>query len=323
MSWLTDYVRPRIPGFSAKKKEVPDDLWTSCPSCQQMIYAPLLSETHRCCPHCEHHMRMPMLERFALLFDDGQFERIDIPSVAADPLKFKDLKRYGDRLKDAQTKTGEKDSLGAAHGLMGGREVVVAIMNFAFMGGSMGMAMGETFVKAAEKAIEAKAPFIIFTASGGARMQEGILSLMQMPRTTVALQMVKEAGLPYLVVLTDPTTGGVSASFAMLGDLTLAEPGAQIGFAGKRVIKQTTGEDLPDGFQTAEFLQERGIIDVVVARKDMKDKLVQLLSLLLGDALLELPSPEEVPGERLPDVAAEEGSQDATSDDAATEAKDA
>lgn len=291
MSWLTDYVRPRLPSFQTRKKEIPDNLWSSCPSCSQMIYAPLLDETLKCCPHCDHHMRMPMNDRFAMLFDGGNYERMDTPAVAIDPLKFKDLKKYADRMKDSQAKTGEKDSLGVASGYMSGRETVVAVMNFAFMGGSMGMAMGEGFVRGAELAIERKAPFIVFTASGGARMQEGILSLMQMPRTTVALNMVKEAGLPYFVVLTDPTTGGVSASFAMLGDITFAEPGAQIGFAGKRVIKQTTGEELPDGFQTAEFLQERGIVDIVVPRNELKEKLVQTLSLLMGDTLAELPAP--------------------------------
>jgi acetyl-CoA carboxylase carboxyl transferase subunit beta len=218
--------------------------------------------------------------RLALMFDEGKYERIDLPKVAIDPLKFKDRKRYADRLKEAQTKSEEQDAIVVAYGTMAGADVVIAAFNFDFMGGSMGMAVGEGLVAAAGLAVTRKAALVAIPASGGARMQEGILSLMQMPRSVIAVDQVKEAGLPFIVLLTDPTTGGVSASFAMLGDIQIAEPGAQIGFAGARVIEETIREKLPEGFQRAEYLLEHGIIDLVIARKDLREQIGRVISLL-------------------------------------------
>ena len=283
MNWLTNLVRPGLLAvLSGVKRDIPDDLWTKCPSCEQMLYVPGLKETLHVCQHCNHHLRMGLKERFDMLFD-GDYERISIPEVQHDPLKFRDLKTYGARLKDYQNKTGEQDSIAIALGKLGKRETIICVMNFTFMGGSMGMAMGEGFIKASEIALEKRAPMLVVTASGGARMQEGILSLMQMPRTAAMVLCLREARLPYIVLLTDPTTGGVSASFAMLGDIHLAEPGAQIGFAGKRVIKQTTGEDLPEGFQTAEFLELHGIVDRVIPRHKLKNELKSLYSFMMGN----------------------------------------
>lgn len=282
MSWLTDYVRPKIRALYARDRpELPENLWLQCPSCERMIFHRDLDGNQRVCPHCHHHMRIGPEQRFAALFDQGSWQRLEMPRAPADPLRFRDQKKYADRLKEAQARTKAVDALEAALGRIDGLPVVMAVMNFAFMGGSMGTSLGEGFVQAARRAIEHRAAFVVVTASGGARMQEGTLSLMQMARTTIAVQEVKEAGLPYVVVLTDPTTGGVTASFAMLGDIHLAEPGAVIGFAGARVIEQTIRETLPDGFQRAEYLQAHGMVDQVVHRFDLRTRLARILDLLM------------------------------------------
>src|SRR6202167_3991627 len=279
MSWLTEFVRPKIRTLLGRK-EAPDNLWHQCPSCQQMIFTRELEAMKKVCPHCGNHMRATAAERLAWTFDDGAFTRIDLPKAVVDPLKFRDQKRYSDRLRDARETTKQDDALLVAHGTIGGNQAVVAAMSFEFMGGSMGAAVGDGLVAAARLAVLQEAPLIVFTASGGARMQEGAISLMQMPRSVIATPLVKEAGLPYIVVLTDPTTGGVTASFAMLGDLHIAEPGALIGFAGARVIEQTVREKLPEGFQRAEYLYEHGIIDMVIKRTEMKATLARIIGLL-------------------------------------------
>ena len=280
MSWLTEYVRPKIRTLFARR-EVPDNLWHQCPACQQMIFASDLITNLKVCPHCGHHMRAAAAERLAWTFDPDGFTRIDLPRVAADPLRFRDQKRYADRLREAREKTKLEDALVVAHGTIGGHKAVAAAMAFDFLGGSMGAAVGEGIVAAARLAVLQAAPLIVFTASGGARMQEGAISLMQMPKTVLATRMVKQAGLPFLTVLTDPTTGGVTASFAMLGDLQIAEPGALIGFAGARVIEQTVHEKLPQGFQRAEYLHEHGIVDMVVPRGELAGRLGRVISLLV------------------------------------------
>jgi acetyl-CoA carboxylase carboxyl transferase subunit beta len=279
VSWLTDVVRPKIRTLLGQR-EVPDNLWRQCPACQQMIFHKDLERNLKVCTHCGHHMRGTAIERLGWSFDDGAYTRIELPKAPADPLRFRDQKRYVDRLREAREATGMEDALVVGHGLIGGHPAVVAAQAFEFMGGSMGAAVGEGIVAAARLAVLQQAALIIFTASGGARMQEGAISLMQMPRTTIATRMVKEAGLPFITVLTDPTTGGVTASFAMLGDIQIAEPGALIGFAGARVIEQTVRETLPDGFQRAEYLHEHGIIDMVVKRTDMQATLGRVLGLL-------------------------------------------
>jgi acetyl-CoA carboxylase carboxyl transferase subunit beta len=279
MSWLTEYVRPRIRTLLGQR-EVPENLWSQCPACQQMIFTKELEKNFRVCTHCGHHMRGSALERLEWTFDEGSFTRIELPKAPADPLTFRDQKRYSERLREARAKTGLEDALVVAHGTIGGERAVVAVMEFNFMGGSMGAAVGEGIVAAAKLAVLQYAPLIVFTASGGARMQEGAVSLMQMPRTTIASMMLKESGLPFIVVLTDPTTGGVTASFAMLGDIQIAEPGALIGFAGARVIEQTVRETLPEGFQRAEYLLEHGILDMVVVRSEMRETLARVIGLL-------------------------------------------
>ena len=279
MNWLSEFVRPRIRTLLGRK-EAPDNLWHQCSACQQMIFHRELENNLKVCPHCGHHMRATAAERLAWTFDGGAFQRIDLPKVPADPLKFHDRKKYPDRLADARRKTGMEDAVLVAHGTVGGHRAVVAAMDFRFMGGSMGAAMGEALVTAARLAVLQKAALIVFTASGGARMQEGAISLMQMPRTVIATRLVKEAGLPVIIVLTDPTTGGVTASFAMLGDIQIAEPNALIGFAGARVIEQTVREKLPEGFQRAEYLHEHGILDLVVPRAELKATLARLIGLL-------------------------------------------
>ena len=279
MSWLTEYVRPKIRTLLGRK-EVPDNLWHQCPSCQQMIFHRELEAAKKVCPHCGFHMRALAAERLAWTFDNGAYTRIDLPKAVPDPLMFRDQKRYVDRLRDARAATKLEDALLVAHGAIGGQKAVVAAMEFEFMAGSMGSAVGDGLVAAARLAVLQAAPLIVYTASGGARMQEGAISLMQMPRTTIAVQMVKEAGLPFIAVLTDPTTGGVSASFAMLGDIQIAEPGALIGFAGARVIEQTVREKLPEGFQRAEYLFEHGIIDMVVKRGELTAMLARLIELM-------------------------------------------
>tara|TARA_B100001989_G_C24538401_1_gene465955 strand:- start:1377 stop:2423 length:1047 start_codon:yes stop_codon:yes gene_type:complete len=281
MNWLSNLLPPKIRSFVSEQKEVPDNLWQKCPSCEAMLFHRDLAENINVCYHCNHHLRLSVVDRLKLLYDDGKYEKIDLPSVVADPLKFKDRKRYTDRIKEAQSKTGLKEAITVAYGEICGIPAVIAAFNFRYMGGSMGTAVGEALVKASQVAIEKKAAFIAVPASGGARMQEGMLSLMQMPRSIIAVEMVKEQKLPYVVILTDPTTGGVSASFAMLGDIHIAEPGAQIGFAGRRVIEETVRETLPDDFQTAEYLLEHGMVDMVVERKDMKAKLGTALSILM------------------------------------------
>ncbi|HEX9769730.1 MAG TPA: acetyl-CoA carboxylase, carboxyltransferase subunit beta [Kiloniellales bacterium] len=279
MNWISNFVRPKIRAL-VQKTEVPENLWQKCDACGAMIFHRELEASHRVCPHCGHHMRIGPKERLTLLFDDGKFNRIELPEVPVDPLKFRDRRRYSERLKEAQSKTGEKDAVVVAHGTLAGKPLVVAAFNFAFMGGSMGAAVGEALIAAARLAVLQDSALLVVPSSGGARMQEGILSLMQMPRTVIAVDMVKNAGLPYLVLLTDPTTGGVSASFAMLGDITVAEPGAVIGFAGARVIEETIRETLPEGFQRSEYLLEHGMIDMVVQRRDLRDVLARILTLL-------------------------------------------
>ena len=279
MNWLTEFVRPKIRTLLGQR-EVPDNLWSQCSSCQQMIFNAELEKNLRVCTHCGHHMKVGAVQRLSWTFDDGKVSRIELPKPPADPLKFRDSKRYTDRLKEYRDKTHLDDAIVVGHGSIGGHRAVVAVMAFSFMGGSMGAAVGEGIVAAAKLAILQDAPLIVFTASGGARMQEGTISLMQMPRTVIATQMVKEKGLPFIVVLTDPTTGGVTASFTMLGDIQIAEPGAEIGFAGARVIEQTVREKLPDGFQRSEYLLAHGIVDMVVKRGDLATTLARLIGLL-------------------------------------------
>ena len=279
MSWLTEFVRPKIRNLLGKR-EVPDNLWTQCGACNQMIFVKELERTLKVCPHCGHHMRALVNERLDWTFDEGSFTRIELPKAPVDPLGFRDQKRYSDRLKENRSKTHLDEALVVAHGTITGHRAVVGIMAFEFLAGTMGAALGEGVVAAAKLAVLQRAPLIIFTASGGARMQEGMISLMQMPRTTIAVQMVREAGLPYIVVMTDPTTGGVTASFAMLGDIQIAEPNALIGFAGQRVIEQTVRETLPEGFQRAEYLLQHGMLDMVVPRGEMRETLGRLIALL-------------------------------------------
>jgi len=280
MNWLTNYVRPKIRALYAPK-EVPDNLWQKCPSCEAMLFHRDLEANLNVCQHCGFHMKLDPVRRLASLFDGGEYRTIETPRAVVDPLRFRDQKRYSDRLRDAQTKTGRNDALVVGAGTIGGLASVVAAFDFGFMGGSMGTAVGEGIVAAAREAAALRAPLITVPASGGARMQEGILSLMQMPRTTIAVEMVRDLGLPHIVVLTDPTTGGVTASFAMLGDIHIAERGAQIGFAGARVIESTIRETLPEGFQRAEYLRDHGMVDMVVHRKDLRETLARTLDLLL------------------------------------------
>lgn len=278
MSWLTEYVRPRIRTLLGRR-DVPENLWTQCPSCQAMIFHTDLEKNRKVCISCGHHMRATAPERLRWTMDEG-FTRIELPKVPADPLKFRDSQRYTDRLKTARDTTHLDDAILVAHGAIAGQKAVVAVMAFEFMAGSMGAAVGEGIVAAARLAVLQDAPLVIFTSSGGARMQEGAISLMQMPRSIIASRAVKEAGLPFITVLTDPTTGGVTASFTMLGDIQIAEPGALIGFAGARVIEQTVREKLPEGFQRAEYLLDHGIIDMVVKRVGMPETLSRLIGLL-------------------------------------------
>ncbi|MCX8505823.1 MAG: acetyl-CoA carboxylase, carboxyltransferase subunit beta [Alphaproteobacteria bacterium] len=280
MSWLTNFVRPKVHALVSRSAEVPENLWHKCPECGAMIFHRELEANLRVCPQCNFHLRMPALQRMELIFDEG-FRRLPIPRPVLDPLKFRDRKRYIERLKDAQAGNIERDAIIVASGKIHGHKAVAAVFDFEFMAGSMGVAVGEGLLVAATEAVARQAALIAIPASGGARMQEGILSLMQMPRSTIAVQMVKEVGLPYLVVLTDPTTGGVTASFAMLGDITLAEPGAQIGFAGQRVIEDTIREKLPEGFQRSEYLHAHGMVDRVVPRPKLKENLGKILELTM------------------------------------------
>jgi acetyl-CoA carboxylase carboxyl transferase subunit beta len=276
MSWLTR-VRQSIPFLP--KRDTPDNLWHKCRECSAMVFIKEYEENDSVCPRCDHHGRIGPRKRFAMLLDPG-YTVLKSPAVREDPLKFRDSKRYTDRIKAARQSTGEPDALIHARGTIDGQRAVVGVQDFAFMGGSMGMGVGAAFVAGVRAAIEDRCPYIIFTAAGGARMQEGILSLMQMPKMTVAVAELKEAGLPYIVVLTDPTTGGVTASYAMLGDVQIAEPGALIGFAGQRVIESTIREKLPEGFQRAEYLLDHGMIDMVVHRRDLRQRLGQIVAYL-------------------------------------------
>ena len=280
MNWINNVVRPKIRNFLTTKREVPENLWVKCPDSGQMVFYKDLEANQFVVPGSEHHMRMGADQRLRHLFDGAAYTMVDVPDVPQDPLKFRDGRRYTDRIKDARASTEMTDAVIVGEGRLDGRDVVAAAQDFRFMGGSLGMAAGEAVVTGMLRAAEKRTPFILFAASGGARMQEGILSLMQMPRTTVAVQRLRAARLPYLVVLTDPTTGGVTASYAMLGDVHIAEPGALICFAGPRVIQQTIREQLPDGFQRAEYLLEHGMIDMVVHRHKLRDTLARLTMLL-------------------------------------------
>ncbi|MBO0347179.1 acetyl-CoA carboxylase carboxyltransferase subunit beta [Roseibium sp. CAU 1637] len=280
MNWINSLVRPKIRDL-LKKREVPENLWIKCPETGEMVFHRDLEANHWVVPNSGHHMRMPARKRLDTFFDGGVYENIKTPEVVADPLKFRDSKRYVDRIKEYRSKTGEEDAVHVAKGKVNGADFTAAVQDFAFMGGSLGMAAGEAILKGMETAVANRTPFVMFTASGGARMQEGILSLMQMPRTTVGVQMLREEGLPYIVVLTNPTTGGVSASYAMLGDVHIAEPGAQIGFAGRRVVEQTIREKLPDDFQSAEYLLEHGMVDMVVNRLEMKETISRICGILM------------------------------------------
>ncbi|MBK1660846.1 acetyl-CoA carboxylase, carboxyltransferase subunit beta [Paracraurococcus ruber] len=279
MNWISEWALPKIKTLFGAPREVPENLWHKCPGCEQMVFHRDLERNLHVCPQCGHHMRIGARQRLDYTLDEG-WQRIELPKAPADPLRFRDQRRYGDRLREAQAKAGQEDAVVVAHGTIEGNRAVAAAFEFSFMGGSMGAGVGEALVTAARLAVLQDAPLVVFTASGGARMQEGAVSLMQMPRTVIATRMVKEAGLPFIVVLADPTTGGVTASFAMLGDIQIAEPGALIGFAGARVIEQTVREKLPEGFQRAEYLLEHGILDMVVKRGEMRPTLARLIGLL-------------------------------------------
>jgi acetyl-CoA carboxylase carboxyl transferase subunit beta len=296
MNWISNYVRPRINSIFSRR-EVPENLWTKCEECGTMLFHRELTDNLHVCTNCDHHMVITPRERFGTLFDGGIFTEVSVPEPQADPLGFRDQKRYPDRMRAAQKATGEKEAMLVAEGEIGRTPIVAAAQDFSFMAGSMGMYVGNAIIAAAERAVALKRPLILFSAAGGARMQEGILSLMQMPRTTVAVEMLKEAGLPYIVVLTHPTTGGVTASYAMLGDVHIAEPNALICFAGPRVIEQTIREKLPEGFQRAEYLLDHGMLDRVTHRRDMKEELVTITRMLLGlDPAIkgDLPAPDPV-----------------------------
>ena len=279
MNWLTSFVRPRIQRL-VNQKNIPDNLWQKCPFCSTMLYHKDLEKNLYVCNHCGHHLPLTPEKRFETLFDQGEYKTIDLPLPQTDPLKFKDLKKYTDRLKEHKKKTGHEDVIQIGYGTIGKKPIVIAAFDFNFMGGSMGTAVGEAIIAAAELAILQESALLVIPASGGARMQEGILSLMQMARTTIAISRLKEKGLPYLVLLTNPTAGGVTASFAMLGDIHIAEPNALICFAGPRVIEQTIREKLPEGFQKAEYLLEHGMVDMVTPRKELPETLGRILSLL-------------------------------------------
>ena len=281
MNWITNSVLPKIKAL-VQPREVPENFWTKCPGCGEMIFHRQLEDNLQVCTSCGYHFKLNAKARLTSLFDKDTLTLIELEKqLNSDPLKFRDIKKYSDRLREARTRTSQDDAIVIAEGELNGLEMVAAVFSFEFMGGSMGIAVGNAILTAAELAVSKKAPLIIFPSSGGARMQEGILSLMQLPRTVIATQMVKEAGLPLIVVLTNPTTGGVTASFAMLGDIHIAEPGAIIGFAGQRVITETIREKLPEGFQCAEHLLDHGMVDMVVSRLQIKEKLSSILSILM------------------------------------------
>ena len=313
MNWISEVVRPKIKTLF--KRDTPENLWIKCPETGQMVFHTEVEANNWVIPGSNHHMRINATQRFGIMFDN-EWEDIPLPEVAVDPLKFRDEKRYTDRLKEARNKTGQQDAFRLGYGLVDETPMVLAVQEFGFMGGSLGMRAGEAFIKGAETAIEKKVPYILFAASGGARMQEGILSLMQMPRTTIAVRMLREARLPYIVVLTDPTTGGVTASYAMLGDIHLAEPGALICFAGPRVIEQTIREKLPEGFQRSEYLCEHGMVDRVVHRNEMKATIGRIVRILMQSPMPVRPDPE--PEE---DIQIQE-SESESHENAATEATD-
>jgi len=311
MNWISNYVRPKINSLFSRR-EVPENLWTKCPDCGQMLFHRELADALNVCPNCNCHMYISPRRRFESLFDGGLYVDVAVPEPIADPLHFRDKKRYADRLKDARRDSQAPDAMLVAEGEIGRMKTVIAVQDYKFMSGSMGMYVGNAIIAAAERAIALKCPLVVFAAAGGARMQEGILSLMQMPRTTVAVQMMKEAGLPYVVVLTHATTGGVTASYAMLGDVQIAEPNALICFAGPRVIEQTIRETLPEGFQRAEYLLDHGMLDMVVDRKDQRIELGRVLHMLMKAppmVLGDLPAPDEdsalPPPEAIPEAQAE------------------
>ncbi|MGE7468887.1 acetyl-CoA carboxylase, carboxyltransferase subunit beta [Bosea sp. NPDC003192] len=295
MNWISEVVRPRIKTLF--KRETPENLWIKCPDSGQMVFHKDVEANGFVIPGSDHHMRVTAQDRLRLTFDEGKWVDVPLPEAVADPLKFRDEKRYTDRIKDARAKTGAADAFKVGYGRVQGLPMTIAVQDFHFMGGSLGMAAGEAFIKGAETALEKKTPYVVFAASGGARMQEGILSLMQLPRTTVATRMLRKAGLPYFVVLTNPTTGGVTASYAMLGDVHIAEPGALIGFAGPRVIEQTIREKLPEGFQRSEYLRDHGMVDMVVHRHQIPATLARLGRLLTKQPLPAVndPAPEPLP----------------------------
>lgn len=306
MNWISNYVRPTINSLFSRR-EVPENLWRKCPECGTMLFHRELSDNLFVCISCDHHMAITPRQRFEALFDGGVFSEVKVPAPIADPLQFKDQKKYPERMKSAVKATGEPEAMLVAEGEIGRTPIVAAAQDFSFMGGSMGMYVGNAIIAAAERAVALKRPLILFSAAGGARMQEGILSLMQMPRTTVAVQMLKEAGLPYIVVLTHPTTGGVTASYAMLGDVHIAEPNALICFAGPRVIEQTIREKLPEGFQRAEYLLDHGMLDRVTHRMKLRDELIRITRMLLGlgPAIVgDLPAPDPAPATPEPQKAA-------------------
>ena len=281
MNWISNYMKPKINSIFSRR-ETPDNLWTKCKECGAMLFHRELADNLNVCINCDHHMNITPRDRCMSMFDGSVFEEFKAKDVILDPLKFKDQKKYTDRIKDARKKTGEDEAMFLAKGKMGRTQVVVAVQDFSFMGGSMGMGVGNAIIAACEQALKLKCPLILFSAAGGARMQEGIMSLMQMPRTTVALQLLKEANLPFIVVLTHPTTGGVTASYAMLGDVHIAEPNALICFAGPRVIEQTIREKLPEGFQRAEYLLNHGMLDRVTHRKNMRGDLITIIRMLMN-----------------------------------------
>lgn len=280
MNWITNYVRPHINSIFSRR-ETPDNLWTKCDACGTMLFHRELSDNLNVCTSCDHHMGITPRDRFSALFDGGIFREVEVPAPVADPLNFRDQKKYPDRMRAAQKATQETEAMLVAAGEMGRTPIIAAAQDFTFMAGSMGMYVGNAIIAAAQEAVKLRRPLILFSSAGGARMQEGILSLMQMPRTTVAVQMLKEAGLPYIVVLTHPTTGGVTASYAMLGDVHIAEPNALICFAGPRVIEQTIREKLPEGFQRAEYLLDHGMLDRVTSRTKMREELITITRMLL------------------------------------------
>jgi acetyl-CoA carboxylase carboxyl transferase subunit beta len=293
MSWISNVVRPKIRSL-LNKREVPQNLWIKCPETGEMVFHRDLELNQFVIPGSGYHMRMTATQRLEHFFDNSQYESLDLPDVPLDPLKFRDERRYSERLRDARTKTGAIDAVAVAAGTVEGVALVAAVQDFEFMGGSLGMAAGEAIITGMMTAVDRGLPFIMFAASGGARMQEGIFSLMQLPRTTAAVASLREAGLPYIVVLTNPTTGGVTASYAMLGDIHIAEPGALIGFAGPRVIEQTIREKLPPAFQRAEYLREHGMVDMVVHRKKLRE-VISRLCRLLGATPVAVAMPEELP----------------------------